>query len=178
MGKSNKETETNTPSPIQTKSTEELRAQEMHDLAISFHDLFKASARRWEMIIYPAIIAIFIMSGVFFGVFFVIVNNIQAVVEDSKIGSQMSQVSQNMAGLSDNIRVITLEMAKMGKSMTSIDGKMADIKYMRIMSQDIAQMNSNMHYMNQNMGQMRTDFSEMNHNVSKPMSMINSFMPW
>ncbi len=160
------------------RSIEEMRAEELHGIANDFYTLIKSASRRWEMIIYPAILGLFIMSGVFFSVLFMIIMNIQDAVEEAQIGNQMNQVARNMAGLTDNIRIITVQMAKMQKSLVSMDSKMSDIKYMRVMSKEIAQMNNNMAYMNQNMGQMRADFSVLNRNVSKPMSMMNSFMPW
>ncbi len=160
------------------RSASEVRADELHAIANDFYALIKSASRRWEMIIYPAILGLFIMSGVFFSVLFFIIMNIQEAVKEAQIGNQMNQVARNMAGLTDNIRIITVQMAKMQKSMESMDNKMGDMRYMKVMSKEIAQMNNNMAYMSQNMGMMRSDFSVLNRNVSKPMSMMNSFMPW
>lgn len=113
---------------------------------------FTASARRWELVVYPSLFAFIILAG--YG-FFLIYN---LATDARSISKTMVEISRNMDAVSKNMTVMTQVVND--QSIT-----------MKQMSHDI-------HGMNFYMGQMGYDLSIMNQNVSRPMSLMNSFLPW
>lgn len=137
--------ETKTP---EAKSMEDCMGRSMEMLA----NTFSASARRWEMIVYPSLFAFILLAG--YGFFL-----IYSLTQDAH------QMAKNMQDISKNMVVISESMITVSQNT---DNQSAAMREMVV----------NMHGMNASMNQMRQDMSVMNYNVSRPMSKINSFMPW
>ena len=113
---------------------------------------FMASARRWEMIVYPSLLAFIILAA--YGFFL-----IYSLTEDaSRIAHNMEQISVHMDSMSKNMVVMT----------QTVDSQSASMR----------EMTHHMRGMNLSMNQMRYDFSILNNSVSRPMSFMNTFMPW
>lgn len=113
---------------------------------------FMASARRWEMIVYPSLVAFIILAA--YGFFL-----IYSLTEDaSRIANNMEHISVQMNSISKNMVVMT-------QTVDSQSASMQEMVY-------------HMRGMNMSMNQMRYDFSILNNSVSRPMSFMNDFMPW
>lgn len=139
------------------KST--LNAQSMEDcMGKSLDQLAKAfmeSARRWEMIVYPSMVAFIILAAYGFFLIYSLTKDVHLVVEDMhKITASMESVVVNMDRVSKNMVVMT----------QTVDSQSASMK----------EMVYHMRGMNMSMNRMRYDMS----NVSRPMSFMNDFMPW
>ena len=116
---------------------------------------FMESARRWEMIVYPSLLAFIILAGYGFFLIYSLTKDVHLVVEDMhKVSASMERVVVNMDAVSRNMIVMT----------QTVDSQSASMKEMVY---HIRGMNMSMH-------QMRYDMS----NVSRPMSFMNSFLPW
>ena len=113
---------------------------------------FMASARRWEMIVYPSLLAFIILAA--YGFFL-----IYSLTEDaSRIADDMGQIAVQM-------NVVSKNMVLMTQTVDSQSASMQEMVY-------------HMRGMNLSMNQMRYDFSILNNSVSRPMSFMNTFMPW
>jgi hypothetical protein len=139
------------------KST--LNAQSMEDcMGKSLDQLAKAfmeSARRWEMIVYPSMVAFIILAAYGFFLIYSLTKDVHLVVEDMhKITASMEKVVVNMDRVSKNMVVMT----------QTVDSQSASMK----------EMVYHIRGMNMSMNRMRYDMS----NVSRPMSFMNDFMPW
>lgn len=120
---------------------------------------FMASARRWEMIVYPALFAFIILAGYGFFLIYSLTKDVSHVAEDmSKITRSMEQVATQMNAVSKNMVIMT-------QTVDSQSASMQEMVY-------------HMRGMNMSMNQMRYDFSILNNSVSRPMSFMNDFMPW
>ena len=120
---------------------------------------FMASARRWEMIVYPALFAFILLAGYGFFLIYSLTTDISRVADDmDKITRTMEKVSLNMDLVAKNMVVMTQTVDQQSASLTD-------------MSYQIRGMNASMN-------QIRYDMSIMNNSVSRPMSFMNSFMPW
>jgi len=126
-----------------------------HVLSRSLDDLtktFTASAKRWELIVYPAMFSFVVLAV--YGFFLIF-------------------------SLTKDISVVSTEMVNMSRNMTQMS---ADVHSMTLIMQDqsahISEMNKNMRNMSMSMNQMRYDMSNMSSNVSRPMNFMNSFAPW
>jgi len=133
------------------KSMEECMGRSLDQLSKAF----MASARRWEMIVYPALFAFIILAAYGFFLIYSLTTNISRVADDmNKITITMEHVALNMDAVSKNMVVMT----------QTVDSQSSSMK----------EMTYHMRGMNMSMNQMRHDMS----NVSRPMSFMNDFMPW
>ena len=120
---------------------------------------FMASARRWEMIVYPALFAFILLAGYGFFLIYSLTKDISRVADDmSQITKSMQQVSKQMDSVSMNMVVMTQTLDSQLVSMNSMVYHVSG--------------------MNHSINQMRYDVSVLNNNVSRPMSFMNTFMPW
>lgn len=134
--------------PQDKTAMEECMGRSMETLS----NAFTASARRWEMIVYPSLFAFILLAGYGFYLIF-------SLTEDAH------RMAKNMQTISENMNVISETMIQVSQNTNQQTAAMRDIVV-------------NMNNMNASMNQMRHDMSVMNYNVSRPMSKINSFMPW
>ena len=147
----------------------------------------ETSASRWELIVYPSLFAFILLAGYGFYLVYSLTRDVHylAISVDSNMtvmASNFQSVADNMNHMTSNIRMIngtlteistkvsTLEpmltnMTSMDKSMDSMD------RAMDSMDRAIKAMTVTTHYMG-------GDMHNINRNVSRPMSFMNSFMPW
>lgn len=116
---------------------------------------FMASARRWEMIVYPALFAFIILASYGFFLIYSLTTDISRVADDmNKITLTMERVAVNMDAVSKNMVVMT----------QTVDSQSASMK----------EMVYHMRGVNISMNRMRYDMT----NISRPMNFMNDFLPW
>jgi len=120
---------------------------------------FMASARRWEMVVYPALFAFIILAAYGFFLIYSLTKDISRVADD------MGEITQHMEHISTQVNVISKNMVVMTQTLDSQLVSMNEMTYQ-------------VRGMNMSMNQMRHDFSVLNNSVSRPMSFMNTFMPW
>lgn len=175
--------------------------------AEQFFKSFERAARRWEMIIYPGMIALMLLLTYGFYLVFSLSQDMQRIAEkfDPKMGMHMSvlanhmeKLSGNIHAMSDNISVMTVHVRGMSGSLEAVNAKMDFIRNMKSISVNMAKMTDQMKYlkhmqaidlqmasmnkkmgvMTANIGQMRYDLGTMNRNVSRPLSVMNNMFPF
>jgi len=144
------------------------------------YDVFAASARRWEMIVYPSLIAFIILAVYGFYLIYSLTTDVSKVVKHMEvISTRMVQISGDMSTLNTNMGTATKNIASMANNMQlmqqDINTQMVSIQ---AMSASVGNINQSVQLMTASMNQMRHDLSIMNHSVSRPMNFMNSFMPW
>lgn len=116
---------------------------------------FTTSARRWELMVYPSLVAFIILAGYGFFLIYSLTKDVHLVVQDMhKVTASMEKVVVNMETVSKNMVVMT----------QTIDNQ----------STTMREMVYHIRGMNMSMNQMRYDMS----NVSRPMNFMNDFLPW
>ena len=113
---------------------------------------FMESARRWEMIVYPSLVAFIILAAYGFFLIYSLTKDVHYVVQD------MHKIVLNMEVVSKNMVIMT-------QTVDSQSSSMREMVY-------------HVRGMNMSMNQMRQDMSILNNNVSRPMSFMNDFLPW
>jgi hypothetical protein len=127
---------------------------------------FSASARRWELIVYPSLFAFILLAAYGFYLIFNLTQDVARVaVSMERITTTMVAVSDDMNSVAANIRQMTLEVNSESAAMNEM------VVHMR-------GMNGSMQSMTASMDQMRYHIAVMNNSVSRPMQFMNSFMPW
>jgi len=134
---------------------------------------FEASAKRWELIVYPSLFAFIILAAYGFYLVFSLAKDVHylAISVDSNmtvLASNMQSISENMGQISTNVRNMS----------NSVDSMSRDVKTLEPMLASIVNMDRSMQEMTHNTAVMRDDMSNMNQNIGRPMHFMNSFMPW
>jgi methyl-accepting chemotaxis protein len=145
---------------------------------------FQRSARRWEMIIYPAVFTLILMVGAAFFFIYTLTRDMRELAAQAQpeIGSQLNRVAESVTRLSasldqmnHNIDLMRIKMDGMSIDMTAISKEMKNLQQI---NQQMAQMNATINVMTANTEAIRWNMQSMNQSISRPMSMMNSFMPW
>ena len=155
----------------------------VHEDITRFLDTFERSARRWEMVVYPAMFAFIILAGYGFFLIYSLTNNMNTIASsfDPKMAQHMSTLSENMQEMTENIAMMTDQVHNMSKEMKVISGQMDYLSAMKPISEQMAQMEYSMQRLSGNVEVIRYDMSMMNrniHDISRPMNMIDKFVPW
>lgn len=136
---------------LDTENMEDCMGRSLDQLSKAF----MASARRWEMIVYPALFAFIILASYGFFLIYSLTTDISRVANDmNKITLTMEKVAVNMEAVSKNMVVMT-------QTVDSQSSSMKEMVY-------------HIRGMNMSMNRMRHDMQS----VSRPMNFMNDFLPW
>jgi len=187
------EDKTPTPQPADRKDddlSEDVTLEAEHRVATDmaqymsqFARSFEASARRWELVVYPTMLAFIILAAYGFFLIYKLTNDI------GKITYQMADIQTSMVNINKNFSSTTNNMNTVAKNMVKITGYMDQMSHdikeqnaamgaivitMRDMTQSIDSMSYTMYYMRYDTQLMGRNIE----NVSGPMRFMNNFMPW
>ncbi len=149
--------------------------------------VFERSARRWEMIVYPSIIALIALVGGAFFFIYTLTRDMRdlALQIQPQIGLNISKVADSVTVLSTSLDQMSRDIGTMRSRMemisddvNSMNKQMAYMKNLQIMNDQMAQMNASMTVMNAQANAMRSSMQSVNQSIARPMSMFNTFMPW
>jgi uncharacterized protein YoxC len=172
------------------KEAEHLLFTDMAQYMSQFARSFEASARRWELVVYPSMLAFIILAAYGFFLIYKLTDDIgKIVVQMDDISTSMVNINQNFSSTTNNMNTVSRNMVKMAGDVEEVT------RYMKQMSQDIKEQNQamgaivvSMREMNQSidsvsytMHSMGYDTRQMGRsidNVSGPMRFMNKFTPW
>ncbi len=156
-----------------------------------FAKTFEASARRWELVVYPALFAFVILAAYGFFLIYSLANDVAVLARsvDTQMGENMASMASNIKNLalniehmSENVNAMSNNLNVMTKDIHSVAldvGSMsADTKAMKSIADQITSMGLSVRQMAIAIPNMQRDMSVMNQNVSRPLSFMNSFAPW
>ena len=151
-----------------------------------FVRVFETSARRWELIIYPAMLAFVVLAGYGFFLIYTLSKDINTLAQgmDPEMGKHLSHISESVIYLSENVRTMTRRVYHMSESVETMADRMVSLEHlepmlnnMQGMNNSMGAMNLNMSNMNMSIDAMRYDMGDMSHSM-RPMGRMNSIMPW
>jgi hypothetical protein len=145
-----------------------------------FVKVFEASARRWELVIYPTMLAFVILAAYGFFLIYTLSRDIHTVAMgmDPQMGEHLTHISDSVAYLSENVRTMTRRMDRMTNSIDDISVKMNAMENLDPMLVSIRGMDASMRNMTITGDQMRNEMSYMGRNIGRPLSKMNNFFPW
>jgi len=137
-----------------------------------FAKTFEASARRWELIVYPSMLAFIVLAAYGFFLIYTLTTDVgrlarsmeTVTVAMTDVSANMTAVSGNVAQISGNLSLIAYDMGDGTDSIRNMLVKMDT-------------MNTNIGVMTVPVYEMRNDMGHLSkniHDVSSPMKMI----PW
>ena len=141
-----------------------------------FAKTFEASARRWELIVYPSMIAFIILAAYGFFLIYKLTNDIDAITH------RVEAVAINMINVDEYMSQIVTIMDSMSTSMKTMTPAIVDQgKELSSMTSNLQVMNTTLGNMIHTMNLMRYDTASMGNNMQNmtgPMRFMNNFMPW
>ena len=143
-------------------------------------EAFETSARRWELIVYPTLFGFILLAGYGFFLIFSLTRDIHylAISVDSNMtvmSSNFQSVADNMNHLTANIRTMTVNMEDINQKISTLEPMLTNIDSMDRSMDSMDRAIQSITFATHNM---RGDMATMNKNVSRPMSFMNTFMPW
>lgn len=141
-----------------------------------FVQCFERSARRWEIVVYPALFAFVLLAG--YGFFL-----IYSLTADMRVISRSldPNMSVNMDVMARNITEMTVALSEVSRNMQSVSGNLADVSQKMDALDPIllhmTNMDNSIRAMVVANDQMRQSMAVMTHSIGRPMSFMNSFLP-
>lgn len=155
---------------------------------------FELSARRWELIIYPSLFAFIILASYGFYLIYSLTSDISFLAKSvdrnmaiiaSRMGdmsNDFKRVNKNMDEISVSVAHMSVNVRNMSKNLNSVSATMYSvsntIQTLQPMLQNMDAIKHSLRSMTVSTGQLRNDVGSMNNSISRPMSFMNSFMPW
>jgi hypothetical protein len=134
---------------------------------------FETSAKRWELIVYPALFAFIILAAYGFYLVFSLAKDVHYLA--ISVDSNMTVLASNMQSIADNVGQMSSNVRSMA---VGVDSMARDVGTLEPMLSSIQTMDRAMQGMTLNTTVMRDDMSGMNRNIGRPMQFMNWFMPW
>jgi hypothetical protein len=159
---------------------------------------FETSARRWELVVYPALFAFVVLAGYGFFLIFSLTQDMRTLARnmDPQMSDNMASMAASIATLSGHVANMTdrinemsihvesmaMDTMEMSGTMVALDKNIAamsvQVENLEPMTQNMAAMNRSMQVMTANTGVMTRDLGGMSSNVARPLNFMNSFFPW
>lgn len=135
--------------------------------------VIERSARQWQVIVYPSLVAFIILAAFGFYLIYSLTNDIRTIARsiDPNMGHHMARMTDSMQKMSVNINNMSSDIRSlppMLSHMEKMDGSIHS------MVGETQKMNQSMYYIGATNDRMRYSV----HKMAKPMSMFSNFMPW
>ncbi|MGV6825855.1 MAG: hypothetical protein ACWA5Q_02655 [bacterium] len=141
---------------------------------------FETSARRWELIVYPSLFAFIVLAAYGFFLIYRLSGDIHYLTQSvdrnmSTMSVNIDEVSTNIKQMTDNVRSMTVSLDAIDKKVGTLEPILANMNSMDNTMKTMANTTQSMTMAAHNM---QYDMNRMNQNIGRPMSFMNSFMPW
>ncbi|HFD80396.1 MAG TPA: methyl-accepting chemotaxis protein [Gammaproteobacteria bacterium] len=165
------------------REAEQLLVTDMAQYMSQFARSFEASARRWELVVYPSMLAFIILAAYGFYLIYKLTDDIGHIVGQMEaISVSMVNINQNFSSTTNNMNTVSRNMVKMTGFMKQMSH---DIKEQNQAMGEIVvsmkEMNQSIDSMSYTMYHMQYDTRVMGRNLESttgPMRFMNSFVPW
>lgn len=156
-------TEMSTPPPVaERQGSEYVTTQSFDRLSAAF----ESSARRWELVVYPSLFAFILLAAYGFYLIYSLAKDVHYLA--ISVDTHMTVLASNMQSVSADMNRLTVSVGSINQRVGTLEPMLANI----------SSMERSMQAMTMNTGRMGQDMNTMNRNISRPMSFMNSFMPW
>jgi len=137
---------------------------------------FEASAKRWEMIVYPSLFAFIILAAYGFYLVYSLSKDVHylAISVDSHmtvLASNMQTVAENMGTIAQNVNHLDDELSSINNKMDALNGIEG---HMGTINQSMNSMNHSIINMQHATRQLSGDM----HRMQRPFSNMSKMMPW
>jgi uncharacterized protein YoxC len=149
------------------------------DMAVcmdKFSRTFEASARRWELVVYPSMLAFIVLAAYGFFLIYTLTGDVSRMARSmetivgsmNNVSSNMNTLSGNVAGISGDLTSIATDVGAGSKDMNKLLVKMDDLNH------SVGVMTVPMYHMRNDMGRMSDNI----HDATGPMKMMGGMFPF
>jgi uncharacterized protein YoxC len=157
-------------------SVEEVITYDMASCMDKFSRTFEASARRWELVVYPSLLAFIVLAAYGFYLIYTLTGDVNrlassmetVVISMNDMSGNMSRVTTNVTSMSGNLATIANDVGTGSRDMNNMLGKMDNINH------SVGVMTVPMYQMRNDMGRMTNNI----HDATGPMKMVNGLFPF
>jgi methyl-accepting chemotaxis protein len=150
-----------------------------------FVRVFEASARRWELIIYPAMLAFGVLAAYGFFLIYSLSKDIHtlAIGMDPELGMHLSHISESVNYLSENMNTMTRRVYHMSESMETMADRIGAMEHLGPMLVNMDGINLSAESMNQEMLAISRSMDAMSYDMGgvsdsmRPMGRMNDLAP-
>jgi uncharacterized protein YoxC len=165
------------------REAEHLMFRDMAQYMSQFARSFEASARRWELVVYPSMLAFIILAAYGFYLIYKLTSDVDKITDDMQAISQnMVSINQNMGSITTHMKDMTDQMVIMTTHVQYITTEMAQQNQaMAAIVESMDHMNKSIDSMAYTIYEIRYDTRSMGSNLRNttgPMRFMNSFLPW
>lgn len=128
-------------------------------------DTFESSAKRWELIVYPSMVAFVVLAVYGFYLIYTLSRDVHNMT--LTLTTLTISVDRNMNDMTNSIRTMDHTMVKLGNNIGHMD------KNINSMTQNIASMTQNTNAMATSTYYMQRNIRD----VARPMNIMSRFMP-
>ena len=162
---------------------------------------FEASAKRWEIVVYPSLFAFAVLAAYGFFLIYSLAKDMSTLAQnvDPKMAANMDALSQHVGDMSGNMERMRREITKMATHIEQMDTSILTLnESVASMTKTLERMEthtleisdklstlgpilSNMQLMNESMGRMTLSTGIMSREstqMGRPMEFMNRFAPW
>jgi uncharacterized protein YoxC len=154
----------------------EVITQDMASCMDKFARTFEASARRWELVVYPSLLAFIVLAAYGFYLIYTLTNDVgrlarsmeTVVISMHEVATNMNVVTGSVSSMSGNLSTIAVDVGAGSRDMSSLVGKVENI-------------NHSVGVMTVPMYQLRNDMGRMTHSIhdaTGPMKMAGGMFPF
>ena len=134
-----------------------------------FVTAFERSSRRWELVVYPALLAFVILAAYGFFLIYSLTGDMRSMA------ANMDTMSRDMHGLSIHVQHMAERVDDMSHTVADMSEKMDALEPMVASMND---MRDSIQTLSVTNDLMRHDVAVMSHNISRPMNAMGRVMPW
>lgn len=128
-------------------------------------DTFESSAKRWELVVYPSMVAFVVLAVYGFYLIYTLSRDVHNMT--LTLTTLTISVDRNMNDMTNSIRTMDHTMVKLGNNIGNMDGNI------KSMTQNIASMTQNTNAMATSTYYMQRNIRD----VARPMNIMSRFMP-
>ncbi len=155
---------------------EEVFTNDMASCMDKFARTFEASARRWELVVYPSLLAFIVLAAYGFYLIYMLTGDVNrlarsmetVVISMNDMSHSMTSVTGNVARMSGNLSAIADDVGAGSHDMNHLLGKMDSINH------SVGVMSVPMYQIRNDMGRMTNNI----HDATGPMNMASGLFPF
>jgi len=147
---------------------------------------FERSSKRWELVVYPALFAFMILAAYGFYLVWSLTHDMNVIAKsiDNNVGMHIETLASNMDGMSRDVSTMAQQIQSMNSSVEVMATRMDSLETLEPMLTEIKKLDGSISRLDSSVANMsvttdliRHDMRVMTHNVAKPMSIMNRFIP-
>ena len=138
--------------------------------------VIERSARQWQIIVYPSMVAFIVLAAFGFYLIYSLTGDVRTIARsiDPNMGHHMARMTDSMQKMSVNINNMSSDMRSLPPMLAHMEHLDGSVQHMVGETQ---KMNHSMRAITYTNDHMRVSMARMT-KATRPMSMFSNFMPW